>query len=116
MATTRKRTSGFTEKPKETSEGSEVEAFLEAAADEILTQAEPEPKVKETPAPAPVVIESIIPTEDVGPRFVETLKSEAKEAAEQLPAVTAKPTPAIRPHPPKRHPRNIPKYSRYKEL
>jgi hypothetical protein len=38
MATTRKRTSGFSAKSEEVSEEKEVETFLEAAADENLKE------------------------------------------------------------------------------
>ena len=99
MATPRKRTSGFSEK---TVEETKVEEFLEEAAQEVFEAI----SQKEEPAPPiPVVIESIVPTEDPGPRFVE----KAPEPA--VPAVTPQPP---QPVAPRRHPRNIPKFSRTK--
>jgi hypothetical protein len=106
MATTRKRTPGFNTKVEETTEEKEVEALLEAAADEVLSESKP----------APVVIESIVPTEDVGPRFVETLVVEDEVEEPQLAPKPVRTSAPLKAHPPKRHPRNIPKYTRYKNL
>jgi hypothetical protein len=60
----------------------------------------------------PVVIESIVPTEDAGPRFVEKPVEVVKQ--EPAPEIVSSSAPVL-PHPPKRHPRNIPKYSRHKK-
>jgi hypothetical protein len=99
MATPRKRTSGFSEKP---AEEIKVEEFLDEAAQEVFEAV----SQKEEPAsPIPVVIESITPTEDPGPRFVE-------KAPEPVAPVAA-PQP-LQPVAPRRHPRNIPKFSRTK--
>jgi hypothetical protein len=106
MATTRKRTSGFNTKAEETTEEKEVEALLEVAADEVLSEVKP----------APVVIESIVPTEDVGPRFVETPEAEIEVEEPQLAPRPVRTSAPLKAHPPKRHPRNIPKYTRYKNL
>lgn len=106
MATTRKRTSGFNTKVEETPEEKEVEALLEAAADEVLFEDKP----------VSVVIESIVPTEDVGPRFVETPAVENEVEEPQLAPKPVRTSAPVKAHPPKRHPRNIPKYTRYKNL
>jgi hypothetical protein len=116
MATTRKRTSGFSDKSEEVSEKKEVETLLEAVAEEILkeekTEEKPEVVVKATP-PMPVVIESIIPTEDVGPRFVGAVEEDEEVATPAAPRTSGAP---LKVHPPKRHPRNVPKYTRHKQL
>jgi hypothetical protein len=55
------------------------------------------------------VLESITPVEDAGPRFVEKKQEEVVEVPET-------PTPvSVMVHPPKRNPRNIPRFSRYKK-
>ncbi len=55
-------------------------------------------------------MEEIIPTEDKGPRFVESKQEEVAKVA-------AAPTPvSVVTHPPKRNPRNIPRFSRYKQV
>ena len=108
---TRRRSSGFTEQAKE--ETVSVEEFLDESAREMFetisrTEEEPEAKEEEKAvAPLPVILPEITPTEDVGPRFVE------EPPTSQPQAVTPPATPQLQP-PPKRHPRNIPKFSRYK--
>ena len=89
--------------------------------------------ISETPQPQPFVEESIIPTEDTGPRFAtEEVKHEKKTPEKVLlkvpeegvkrivrsepvpePAkpVVQSPPPVV--HPPKRNPRNIPRFSRH---
>jgi hypothetical protein len=57
--------------------------------------------IVETP---PQIIEEIVPTADPGPRFIEALAP--------APVVTTQPVKP--PTMPKRHPRNIPKFSRIK--
>jgi hypothetical protein len=52
----------------------------------------------------PQIIEEIVPTEDPGPRFVEPA----------APSPAPAPAPSPQPVAPKRHPRNIPKFSRTK--
>ena len=103
---TRRKNSGFTA-PKE-EETASVEEFLEDSVKEIfedlpevVEELEEKSKVVETP---PFVPMEIVPTEDAGPRFVEEPVT---------PVATPTPTPQLQP-PPKRHPRNIPKFSRYK--
>lgn len=132
MVAPRKKTSGFSSKPSEsTEEVNAVEEFLEQAASEIL-----EEKVEVAP-PAPV-IESITPSEDPGPRFVEEPKAQVTSAERKAPkkpklleipeegttrvVVTPEkpPTPQAAPpapvvHPPKRNPRNVPRFSRIKK-
>ena len=89
-----------------------VEEFLDESAREMFetisqTEEEPEAKVEEkTEAPLPVILPEITPTEDVGPRFVEPPTPSPQ-------VVTPPATPQLQP-PPKRHPRNIPKFSRFK--
>jgi hypothetical protein len=109
MATPRKRSPGFTEKLKEEiSEEAQLSKFLDEAATEMLEtisqkeEEQPEPPKVEQPFVAP----SIIPTEDPGPRFI----------PEPEPTSVAKPPESPKPVAPRRHPRNVPKFSRYKEL
>jgi hypothetical protein len=56
------------------------------------------------PVEAPFVAESITPTEDLGPRFV----------PEPVPTPVTKDPEPLKQVAPRRHPRNIPKFSRYK--
>lgn len=93
---TRRKSSGFTAPREETAE---IEEFLEENVREMF---ETFSQVVEAP---PQIIEEIVPTEDPGPRFVE-------EVAPPAPVVVA--TPAPQPVTSKRHPRNIPKFSRTK--
>ena len=100
MATTRKRASGFSEKP---SEETQAEELLDEVATEMFEtisrkEAEPSEPVR------PVVIESIEPMDDPGPRFVDVVPEPTPEPkAPPVPKAVA----------PRRHPRNIPKFSRY---
>lgn len=82
-----------------------VEEFLDESAREMFETISREEEKAE--APLPVILPEITPTEDVGPRFVEELPTPQPQA------VTPPVTPQLQP-PPKRHPRNIPKFSRYK--
>ena len=104
---TRRRSSGFTA-PKGEEETKSVEEFLDASAREMLetiSREEEEAEAKtEVVEPEPFVPMEIVPTEDAGPRFVEEVAA---------PAPVAPPAPQLQPKP-KRHPRNIPKFSRYK--
>ncbi len=109
MATPRKRSSGFSEKPKEEiSEEGQLSEFLDVVATEMFEtisqkeEEQPQPQKVEQPFVAP----SIIPTEDPGPRFI----------PEPEPTPVAKAPEPPKPVAPRRHPRNIPKFSRYKEL
>jgi len=126
MAPPRKRsTSSFIPPSKPKEEKVEVEELREKNATEMfetISRIEEETKVG-TPvepevAPIPVVIDSIVPTEDVGPRFVEETPPKVVVAKPEAPVIASPTqTPSAVPqltHPPKRHPRNIPKYSRYK--
>ena len=111
MATPRKRspsgqTSGFgIESIEETSNVSEkderenLEEFQEVAAKEVFEMIELAEEKVET---APFFEDCIVPTEDLGLRFVETPE----------PAASAPPQVAPLKAPPRRHPRNTPKFSR----
>jgi hypothetical protein len=93
MATPRKRSiSGFSDTSKDESiESQEIEEVLDTTVAEV---AEPAEKQEEQMLP-------IIPTEDPGPRFVEA------------PPVDTQPEPVkIEEKKPKRHPRNVPRFSR----
>lgn len=95
---TRRRSSGFTA-PKD-EETASIDEFLEENAREMFeTISRDEEEVVEA---APFTPMEIAPTEDAGPRFVEETAPPAPPA-----------TPQLQPKP-KRHPRNIPKFSRYK--
>jgi hypothetical protein len=111
MAAPRKRplstqTSGFgsesieeTSKVSDRGEEESIEEFLEFAAKETFASlefAEEESEIK------PFIEESIVPTEDPGLRFV----------AEPEPVKTVAPLTEVPKAPPKRHPRNTPKFSR----
>jgi hypothetical protein len=115
MATPRKRSSGFTKPAEEVTEEEQIEGFLDEVATEMfetISQAEEEVKEKTSPAPrisAPQVVEAIIPVDDAGPRFTEITPE--PEAVQPVVAAVA---PKL--HPPKRHPRNIPKFTPYKAL
>ena len=102
---TRRRSSGFT--PPKDEETSIIEEFLDANAREmfeIISREEEEAEAKTEVAEAtPFIPMEIVPTEDVGPRFVEEVAA---------PAPVTPPAPQLQPKP-KRHPRNIPKFSRY---
>jgi hypothetical protein len=93
MTTPRKRPpSGFSGKPaNESTEKQEIDEFLEVTAAELFEEVE---KAKE-------IILEITPTEDPGPRFVETPPEEIKP---EPPKVELKK--------PKRHARNTPRFSR----
>jgi hypothetical protein len=107
MSTPRKKTTGFSE-PAENEEVS-VEKFLDENAQEMFEtiSLEGEPTAKETPVEKPFVPMEITPTPDNGPRFVEEASTPHPQVA------TPAATPQLQP-PPKRHPRNIPKFSRLK--
>ena len=85
-----------------------MEELLEEVATEmfetISQEEEEQPELAK--AEQPFVAPSIIPTEDLGPRFI--------PEPEPVPVVKAPEPP--KPVAPRRHPRNIPKFSRYKEL
>ena len=104
MATSRKRpSSGFSQSPSE--ELPEVVIHEEVSTVEETVETKVEATVKETveevaPTPVPFVEETIIPTEDPGPRFV--VVETSQPPIEAPPAVLKAP---------KRHPRNIPKFS-----
>ena len=111
MATPRKRspsgqTSGFgIESIEETSNVSEkderenLEEFQEVIANEVFEMIELAEEKVET---VPFFEDCIVPTEDPGLRFVETLEP---STAATLPVAPLK-------APPRRHPRNTPKFSR----
>lgn len=95
MTTPRKKTSNFSS-PKESEEVS-VETLLDENATEMFET------ISRNEEEVPFVPQEITPTPDAGPRFVEE------------PVVAKPPTPAPQLQPaPKRHPRNIPKFSRFK--
>ena len=106
MATSRRKTAGFTAPEAEEGTAS-VEILLDENAAEVFettsqTDSVTETKLVET---APFVEQEIIPTEDVGPRFVEELLPPSHAPNAVAPKLE---------NPPKRHPRNIPKFSRFK--
>jgi hypothetical protein len=103
MATTRKRSSGFSTGAEENDTNlDEIAEIVEEQAAEKME--EPLPVV--TPPSKPFVEETIVPSEDVGPRFVKEV--EPPPAIEKVaPKLSVAP---------KRHPRNIPKFSRHKAL
>lgn len=103
MAAPRRKTSGFSSEPIENLQ----ETPVEITSEEVICEEEKTEEFlpEETPVP---VLEAITPTEDLGPRFVEKKQEEAVEVPET-------PTPvSVMAHPPKRNPRNIPRFSRYK--
>jgi hypothetical protein len=108
MATPRKRSSGFSEKPKEEiSEEAQLSEFLEEVATEMFEtishkeDAPPEPEQVEKNFVAP----SITPTEDPGPRFM----------PEPEPVSVYEPSKSTVPLRQNRHPRNIPKFSPHRK-
>lgn len=110
MATVRKRNSGFSTSPEKEEEIA-VEGFLDESVREMFETISREEEATETKnevvEPKPFVPMEITPTEDHGPRFVDET---ATPPAKPLPSA---PTPQLQPLP-KRHPRNIPKFSRHK--
>lgn len=102
MASTRKRSSGFSTDSSESQEVFETQTLdemLESVEEVIEAENEAESPVI---LPEPFIEPTIAPTEDLGPRFLETpLPEKPKEV---------KP-PELKPAP-KRQPRNIPKFSR----
>ncbi len=115
MATPRKRSSGFTKPVEEVTEEVKVEELLEEVATEMFeTISQKEGEVKEEPAPkvrvpVPAPVEEIMPVDDAGPRFIEVAPE-----PEVTPEVIATPSAPLQPHPPKRHPRNVPRFTPYK--
>lgn len=120
---TRRKAPVFTA-PEEEEETKSIEEFLDASAREMfetISREEEEAEEEEvkveavveqvTPTPPPkpmsVILPEITPTDYVGPRFVEETVAPAPKP--QAPA----PAPQLQP-PPKRHPRNVPKFSRHK--
>jgi hypothetical protein len=100
MPTTRKRTSGFTsDVESEISETLSVEELEVSAEEAEEKEVVPAPELI---APKPFVEETIAPTPDPGPRFVEEV---AKPEPEPVKKPELKPAP-------RRHPRNVPKFSR----
>jgi hypothetical protein len=101
MATPKKRSStGFTTNPpEEATEEKEVEEFLDAMAVETFAEIENQEEVKEEPKVE--AIREIVPTEDPGPRFVEQPVTAAEPPAKP-----------VKPEQPRRHPRNIPRFTR----
>ena len=102
MATPRKRptSQGFSsaEEEQQPVETAPIEETPDSTSQKMF---ETFSRIVEAP---PQIIEEIVPTEDPGPRFVEPV------APTPAPAVTPAPQPVA----PRRHPRNIPKFSRTK--
>ena len=101
MATPRKRSSRYTKPAEEVTEKAEVEEFLDVVSTEVF---ETISQTEESVEPEkPFVEESIAPTPDEGPRFVE-----------EAPAPPTPVEPALAPRPKlqKRHARNTPRFSR----
>lgn len=106
MATPRKRPmSGFSSSPSEggESEKEKVAEFLDTLVNEALEATEAEEEIKTVDELLPVVIEEIVPTEDPGPRFIKLGEPPSVEVEAPVNVEVKKP---------KRHPRNIPKFSR----
>jgi hypothetical protein len=106
MATSRRKTAGFTAPGTEEETVSVEELLDENGAEMFETISQTEPVTETTPVEvAPFVEREIIPTEDAGPRFVEELLPPSHTPNAVAPKLQ---------NPPKRHPRNIPKFSRFK--
>jgi hypothetical protein len=107
MAAPRKRSSHYTKPPEEVADTAQLEEFLDVAATEMFeTISYKEEEVEEKTEPvAPFVVQEIVPTDNVV-RFVEP-------AVESAPTQQEKPQ-IIEKKAPKRHPRNVPKFSRLK--
>lgn len=103
MATSRKRSSGFEKSLEENSleNPANLEEMLEPVKEIIEAENEAESPVIYN---VPFVEETIVPTPDLGPRFLE----ESTPTPEPAPSPK---TPVLQP-PPKRHPRNVPRFSR----
>lgn len=106
MASTRKRSSGFSTESSDSQEVLETQTFdemLESVREVIEAEDQADSPVI---LPEPFVEQTIVPTADPGPRFLEnTLPEKPKEV---------KP-PELKPAP-KRRPRNVPKFSRFREV
>lgn len=108
MATPRKRptNSGFTaKKVEQTAEENEIKELLDEVATEMFETISQ--KEEPAPEPEPYVPMDIVPTDDVGPRFVEPDPQPTVVEQETTPQ-------PLQPVAPRRHPRNVPKFSRYK--
>lgn len=108
MATTRRRASGFDKPPESEPVLSVVDE--DAMNDEQTEMKEEVETVIITPLPviaesAPFVEETIVPTEDFGPRFLEVTEPETPAPKKATPEAKLMPGP-------KRHPRNVPRFSR----
>jgi hypothetical protein len=92
MTTARKRSSGFSHTPESESQDlpQVAEETQEVLAEDTVTE------------PVAFVETFILPTADLGPRFVEEVGQPAPEP---------KKTPELQPRP-KRQPRNVPRFSR----
>jgi hypothetical protein len=112
MATTRRRSPGFSSRPveeavkEEETELKEITPTVESKPLEVVVEEKEEP-VKEIKEPKPFVEQTITPVENVGPRFV----PEATAPTVAAPRETPKPSEPVAP---RRHPRNTPKFSRSK--
>jgi hypothetical protein len=111
MPTPRRKTSGFNAEPEAkeelstetaSNEEKEIQEFLDVAATEMFEtiSREEEKAVEEKPFIAP----EITPTPDAGPRFLPKEEQPAAKAPQAPPQPVA----------PRRHPRNVPKFSRTK--
>jgi hypothetical protein len=86
-----------------------LEEFIEKATVDLFEMLAEAEKVEDVPEPEPEPEfreQAIVPTEDVGPRFTPVDQPLAQP-------VVSKPAAVLQPAP-KRHPRNIPKFSRTK--
>lgn len=104
MASTRRRSSGFNSDSPESNESQEtpnLEELFESVKEVIEAEDEAESPVL-LPPPVPFVEETIVPTEDFGPRFVEEPPVEKPKEVKPLELKPA----------PRRQPRNVPKFSR----
>ena len=109
MATPRKRLPLPERLTEEVSEKVQIEEFLDVVSTEMfetISQKEVSPEPEPEPEPEkPFVEESILPTPDEGPRFVEA-------PLETVVSETPVATPA--PKPTRRAQRNVPRFSRTK--
>jgi hypothetical protein len=84
-----------------------IEEFIEEVTTDLFERLAEAEKIEDKPEPI-FREETIVPTDDVGPRFVEVERTPTA-----IPASAPKPVTTPQPMS-KRHPRNIPKFSRTK--
>jgi hypothetical protein len=102
MATTRRRSSGFSSTPEDGNQDFLEVAETPTVSEETKEVTERELVAEAKPEPEPFVEKSIAPTPDLGPRFIEEVETPTPEP---------KKSPELQPRP-KRQPRNVPRFSR----